>query len=306
VQRQLVGNQSARASGGGRAAHPSLLAGLLFDQTGEPLTATHAVKAGKRYRYYVSRRLITGTREASPGGWRVPAGEVEQVAADRLRQFLGDPSALLRAFAGAEAPPPGEAQDEQALLPQAAVRLAQRWSDLDPAERRRIVRTVLTRVELRSERVDVHVSPAELRALLLGGRALPDGAAAPVTGAASIVLPIAAKFERAGKAMALVAAAGTAAATRPDAALIRLVARGRALRDALAATDAASITAFARREGLSKSYVTRLARLAYLAPDIVTAIVEGRQPAGLTATRLLEDTRLPLDWQEQRRALGFA
>jgi site-specific DNA recombinase len=186
--------------------------------------------------------------------------------------------------------------------------LAQRWPDFDPAERHRIVRTVLTRVELRPGRVDVHVSPPELRTWLLGGRgALLDGSAAPATTAtAAIVLPVAAKFERAGKAMALVAAAGASATTRSDAALIRLVARGRALRDALAATDAASITAFARREGLSKSYVTRLARLAYLAPDIVTAIVEGRQPARLTAARLLEDTRLPLDWQEQRQALGFA
>ena len=54
------------------------------------------------------------------------------------------------------------------------------------------------------------------------------------------------------------------------------------------------------------SYVTRLLRLTYLAPDIVTALVEGRQPIELTAKRLMDDTRLPLEWQAQRELLGFA
>ena len=54
------------------------------------------------------------------------------------------------------------------------------------------------------------------------------------------------------------------------------------------------------------SYVTRLLRLTWLAPDIVAAIVDGRQPIGLTANRLMGDTRLPLEWQAQRELLGFA
>jgi len=43
-----------------------------------------------------------------------------------------------------------------------------------------------------------------------------------------------------------------------------------------------------------------------LAPDITTAILEGGQPEGLTATMLIEHRRLPLSWQAQRTALGFA
>ena len=52
-------------------------------------------------------------------------------------------------------------------------------------------------------------------------------------------------------------------------------------------------------------YAARLMRLNYLAPDIVVAILNGRQPAGLTARKLMADTRLPLEWSEQRKALGF-
>ena len=54
------------------------------------------------------------------------------------------------------------------------------------------------------------------------------------------------------------------------------------------------------------SYATRLFRLTLLAPQIVAAILNGNQAPELTARKLMDDTRLPLDWNEQRRALGFA
>jgi site-specific DNA recombinase len=45
--------------------------------------------------------------------------------------------------------------------------------------------------------------------------------------------------------------------------------------------------------------------LAFLAPNIVAAIIEGRQPVELTAKRLMYQTRLPIEWTEQERVLGF-
>jgi DNA invertase Pin-like site-specific DNA recombinase len=62
----------------------------------------------------------------------------------------------------------------------------------------------------------------------------------------------------------------------------------------------------AKREKLHRSYFSQVLRLAYLAPEITAAILEGRQPEGLTATTLIEHARLPLSWAEQRSALGFA
>jgi hypothetical protein len=49
-----------------------------------------------------------------------------------------------------------------------------------------------------------------------------------------------------------------------------------------------------------------LVRLSYLAPDITQAILDGRQPPDLTAEKLLEHSRLPLAWHDQRTLLGFA
>jgi hypothetical protein len=69
----------------------------------------------------------------------------------------------------------------------------------------------------------------------------------------------------------------------------------------------ASIEAMTERLGMGKRHLTSLVRLSYLAPDIVRALLEGRQPIELTATRLLRLSKdLPHDWSEQRHVLGFA
>ena len=56
----------------------------------------------------------------------------------------------------------------------------------------------------------------------------------------------------------------------------------------------------------SKRHLWQLLRLGWLAPDIVSAILDGRHPIGLTGRRLLRAHNLPLDWAEQRVFLGFA
>jgi site-specific DNA recombinase len=76
----------------------ALLAGVLFDAEGEPMTPTHAVKKGTRYRYYVSRRLIVGTADKSTGdGQRIPADNLEALVIRRMRSFIEDPFALMNA-----------------------------------------------------------------------------------------------------------------------------------------------------------------------------------------------------------------
>jgi site-specific DNA recombinase len=66
-----------------------------------------------------------------------------------------------------------------------------------------------------------------------------------------------------------------------------------------------SITDLAAASGVNRSYFTRVLRLAYLAPDIVEAIIEGRQPSELTVNRLVRMHDVPIDWPGQREYLGF-
>ena len=97
VQAVLAANRVERTTGA-RASHPSLLTGMVFDETGERLTPTHAVKKGTRYRYYVSTSLLTGARKNRSSGRRIPAGNLEGLVITRLRSFLADPGAILDAI----------------------------------------------------------------------------------------------------------------------------------------------------------------------------------------------------------------
>ena len=90
-------------------------------------------------------------------------------------------------------------------------------------------------------------------------------------------------------------------AAKPDARLIKLLLRARRFNATLAQGEGVPFAALADREGVSRSYFTRLVRLSYLAPDITQAILDGRQPPDLTAEKLLEHSRLPLAWASPRK-----
>ena len=93
-------------------------------------------------------------------------------------------------------------------------------------------------------------------------------------------------------------------ATR-DEKLVALLAGAHAARKIILANPEQSIARIASTHGRCRTRLGKLAALSCLAPDIVTAIVEGRQPASLTA-RTLQDIDLPLAWPDQRALLGLA
>lgn len=92
----------------------------------------------------------------------------------------------------------------------------------------------------------------------------------------------------------------------PDPSLVKLLVKVHVLQEKLIQCDDSSLADIAQREGVTGSYYTRVLRLGFLAPEIVKAILDGRQPPELTAARLLRKSRLPPDWQRQRTTLGFA
>ena len=87
-------------------------------------------------------------------------------------------------------------------------------------------------------------------------------------------------------------------ASRCDPALIKAIARGRAWFEELATGRARSLQNLANRDGITRRYIRRLVDLAFLSPQLVEAILPGRQSVALTATQLTE-LDLPLDWTEQ-------
>ena len=120
-----------------------------------------------------------------------------------------------------------------------------------------------------------------------------------------VVLSIEAKVRRAGKGKRLVIENG--AETEINDGLVELIKDAFTIRIQLLSGSDASIEAMSGRLGMNKCRLTSLIRLSYLAPDIVRALLEGRQPIELTPARLLRLSKdLPHDWSEQRHVLGFA
>ena len=68
--------------------------------------------------------------------------------------------------------------------------------------------------------------------------------------------------------------------------------------------DVTSMTALAKREDLSQRYIARVMNLAFLAPDIMEAIIRGDVPQALSLDRLKQG--FPLAWEKQRKTLGFS
>jgi site-specific DNA recombinase len=123
----------------------------------------------------------------------------------------------------------------------------------------------------------------------------------------SIKRQIPLRVRRRGIEMRLVIGGGSGSAPRIDSTILKATARARRWFDDLVTGRAASMVEIGQREGVGKRYVSRMIRLAFLAPAIVERIAEGRQLPELTA-QFLSTGRgdLPLSWQAQEKLLGFA
>jgi DNA invertase Pin-like site-specific DNA recombinase len=298
VQDRLAANRHARSLGVG-VDEPSLLTGLIFDDDNNRLSPSHAVKKGKRYRYYVSTSLITGRRSQHGAGRRIPAGDIEALVLDRMRALF----ACELAVSDALAPFCLAAASQQSALARLA-QLAARWSKLPSLELREIIRSMVRRVEVGDDRILLSVSrPALLAMATLNGA--PAKPSTPIPDGEPLTLTINAKLRRAGKGVRLVI--GASSAHRPDDGLVSLVGRAVATRNKFLSGPDDNVESMASRLSLRRDYLAVLLRLSYLSPEIVRAILAGQHPVELTPTRLIELSKiLPHDWREQSRVLGFS
>jgi len=294
AQAELAGNTAERNSGT-RTRQPSLLTGMLFDANGNPMIPSHAVKQGTRYRYYVSRPLIIKDQTKSSAGLRIPAGEIEQLVSSRVRQWLLDPGSIYSATRLVDA-------SAQRWLVARDRELGNSWPGLPATRQRGLLTALIERIDVGTNRIDIQIRPRGLGALLDPAAALSPNATDGETQTLSVLV----KLRRCGREIRMLVGTDPFATTKPDRRLIKLLIRAHRFNAALAGSDGVPFAALAKQEGVSPSYFTRLVRLSYLAPDITRAILDGRQPRGLTADKLLVQSRLPLAWHDQRTVLGFA
>ena len=276
-----------------KAAEPSLLAGLLVDARGQRFTPSHAVKRGRRYRYYACTKPVTEAAEEGMHGCRFAAREIEDCVIRILIDALMNPARLLEALAITDI-----VGDQIRKLLGRAARLAARLRDA-PSERAKLIRALVERIIVDANRIVIKMRHSALLAENIPADAS-DG-----SNGSTIEFTAAVDFKRRGIASKIVVPGlpQQNQASNCDPALIKAIARGRAWFDELATGRARSVGELAERDGITRRYIRRLVGLAFLSPQLVDAILQGRQPVELTATRLTE-LDLPFDWAEQHRLLA--
>ena len=298
VQAILAQNRVDRANGT-TGNEPSLLTGILFDAQGGRMSPTHANKKGTRYRYYISRSLL---EKAKAAGQRVPAAALESLVVRRIRGWLADPASILQAIQHAAS----DAVAQKRLIERARD-LAKQDLHLGIEGLRAFMRASIVRVQVHADRIDIMLDQGQVCQCLdeTAKQTEPSEKTPSEANRQVTTVSIPARLKRTGKEMRIIVDDGSEPAI-PDTGLGRLLVRANAIRDQLLADRSLTFEDIAKSEGVVPSYATRLFRLTLLAPDIVSAILSGRHPPELTARRLMDDTRLPLDWNEQRQRLGFA
>jgi site-specific DNA recombinase len=301
VQAVLAKNRVDREIGS-YARQPSLLAGLVFDEAGERLTPSHAVKKGTSYRYYVSRSLITGAAKDQLKGRRIPAGNLERLVIDRLRAFLTDEGAVLDAICDEH--PDGI---NQKRLISRGRQIAEQLPTMAPDQTRTMLTALLGRVDLKSDRVEIKLRRQSLVELLHAQSAAPSkrGRESDKEPEDILTLKVKARLQRVGREMKMLVE-NARDQTLADPGLLRVIARAHDIHARLMQSTDLTLHVIASRERVTPGYVSRLLRLPLLAPDIVTAIVDGKNPPQLTAKKLMRlALEIPIHWTEQRVLLGF-
>jgi DNA invertase Pin-like site-specific DNA recombinase len=286
VQALLTGNTRVRRTTS-RATEQSLLTGMVTDGLDRPMTPTHSTRGTRRYRYYVSRH---------DGGddvhrvWRLPARVIEQLVLRKLAQLIGEGEALAERL-------PETSAETLELIRQRGAELGTRLSNSSACEASEMLRELELRVQLHDDRVELRLKPAALLERALG--ADQRWVDVELQDTTDMVFNIPVQMQRRGQELKLVSRQADPTAPREvDTKLVELIIKAHRAREQLERDG----------ENLARSEVpnlTRHSRLAYLAPDIVQAILDGEWSGNLSPRSMLRSANLPVSWQAQREVLGF-
>jgi len=240
------------------------LQGRIFDDRGNPMSPVSQRKGSRAYRYYVSSALLSGERARAGSLPRFPAPALEELIAERLER----------------------------LRPILA-------SEVAPDDTIRRIEVARDRVVVRLERDTVDPTRmAQLDRLLAEGDEVADGDR-------ELRLTIAARLQPRGGAKVAIGPRGTPAIHRPrvDATLFKALVRAEAWKSKLLSDGVATLDVIIQAEGVDRGYAQRVIRLAFLAPGIKRAILDGQTPTELTLQSFVRGG-VPMAWQDQRGALG--
>jgi len=227
----------------------------------------------------------------SGDGWRNPASEIEELVVERVIQLLSNNRQVLDLL---------RQTDMTTNLINSALENAKGCCDTlgstDKSGKCELLQTIVQRVDIAPGQVQIEIDNNRLVGLLT------RETVAHSTEATILSVPF--RIRKRGVESKLIINDDNALGGK-DPMLIETIARGHSWFEEIASGQSATVRDIAKREGVDEGDVSRMMCFAFLAPDIVEAIVDGRQPVELTAERLKRSGGLPLPWPDQRRLLGF-
>lgn len=231
-------------------------------------------------------------RRKDADGWRLPAEKLECLIVQQVIKFLGNRSRLFQ-LAG---PDDGELSVVENVT-ETIGQLIEQLQSNQQHETREILRSLVRQVTVRRDEIAIEINR--------------EGLASQLTSAESetsnepfmINMPV--RLCRRGVRTRLILEQDAQTSPDPDPALVRLLSEAWHYRGGLMSGQYHSLGELAETSDKTSNEISRILPLAFLAPDIVRQILEGSQPAELTAHSLKRTRPLPIRWTEQRQRLGF-
>ena len=264
VQAQLEKNRKIHAAAKLRKT-PALVEGIIYDSKGHTMTPTYSTKKGnQRYPYYVSAPIIGRRRVAVGDLSRVPARPLEELIRNRIGTIMN---------------------------------LEPHFIEFN------IVKRVLKRVTVYSDFIELEadhgIPNADTHRLHGNGDDI-------VRSESNVIIRIQAILRMRDRQLTFVNQNGydVMKPETPNRVLVKNLAVSHRWRIRLESGESGSIRELARAEKCSEKFVRKILPLAYLAPDIVESILDGKQPPSLDLQHFTT-SKLPLCWAAQRKLLGY-
>jgi DNA invertase Pin-like site-specific DNA recombinase len=264
VQAKLTASAAARQLR--LRGSPAILAGRIFDDRGNRMTPTHTNKLGARYRYYVSHAILQKRKGEAGSISRVPAPDIEAIVVKALRDRLGTDST-----------------DERTK----------------PTNERNLIEQYVERVVIKREVIEIDLARD-------GDR--PESredvsSEADDHPAITVIVPRSATTPAEVRGILHSSSPCPTMSSESRGLLLAAIAKARSWIDDLMEGRAASFAEIAKREGKVERHIRLLAPLAFVSPRIVSGIIDGTAPAGLTVTGLAKS--LPRGWNSQETRIAL-
>lgn len=280
VQKKLKARASSGSSAGPKR-RLALLAGMIRDHRGRPMSPTHTQNHGRRYTYYASN--MNGDAEAP--ALRLPASEIEQAVRRAIAKWFKDDANIQKLAASKSA-------DEKKAVFGRAKQLADDIEHLPISSANLVLSKIGLSISVSDQLVVGRFNPA------VGLGVAVDEDAEQVEASVQIALD----QQNYGHEPRLRLQPSEQDRVVRDDRLVELLGRAFAAREELLEMDEAA----ARSTKTTKlRHLQRLARLSYLDPTIIRCILKGSQPKGLSARDLWRTGELPIRFADHREALGF-